>query len=81
MFNLNVDIHLFQKENDNIENFCKFTQGTLIVEGGFQSTQRYYRIFLFLYFLLSCYMFRSYDHLHAEIYLPEITLLDSWLLC
>jgi hypothetical protein len=33
--------------------------------GGFSSTQRYYRRF---YYLFKCYMFRSYDHLHADIF-------------
>jgi hypothetical protein len=28
-------------------------------------------------YLLNCYMFRSYDHLHVEIYLVEITLLAN----
>jgi hypothetical protein len=27
------------------------------------------------YYLFNCYMFRSYDHLQAEIYMPEITIL------
>jgi hypothetical protein len=42
--------------------------------GFFPSTQCYYRSFYY-YCSLNCYMFRSYDHLHAEIYLLEITLL------
>jgi hypothetical protein len=29
------------------------------------------------YYLFNCYMFRSYDHLQAEIYLLEITLLTT----
>jgi hypothetical protein len=29
------------------------------------------------YYLFDCYMFRSYDHLQAEIYLLEITLLTT----
>jgi hypothetical protein len=45
-----------------------YTQG----EGGFPSTQRYYRRFL-----LFIYKFRSYDHLQAEIYLLELTLLTT----
>jgi hypothetical protein len=45
-----------------------------MVRRGFPSTQRHYRRFYYL-FLLNCYMFRSYDHLQAEIYLLELTLL------
>jgi hypothetical protein len=33
-----------------------------------------------VYYSLNCYMFRSYDNLHAEIYLLEITLLTTDLL-
>jgi hypothetical protein len=29
------------------------------------------------YYLFNCYMFRSYDHLHADIYLLELTLLTT----
>jgi hypothetical protein len=29
------------------------------------------------YYLFNCYMFRSYDHLQAEIYLLELTLLTT----
>jgi hypothetical protein len=31
----------------------------------------------FYYLLLNCYTFRSYDHLQAEIYFLEITLLTT----
>jgi hypothetical protein len=41
------------------------------------STQSYYRRFFYYLFLLNCYMFRSYDHLQAEIHLLEITLLTT----
>jgi hypothetical protein len=43
--------------------------------GGFiPSMQRYYRSFFFIiYYYLNCYMFRSYVHLQAEIYLLEFT--------
>jgi hypothetical protein len=36
-------------------------------EDVFPPTQRYYRRVLLYLFLLNCYMFRSYDHLQAEI--------------
>jgi hypothetical protein len=29
------------------------------------------------YYLFNCYMFRSYDHLQADIYLLELTLLAT----
>jgi hypothetical protein len=29
------------------------------------------------YYLFDCYMFRSYDHLQAEVYLLELTLLTT----
>jgi hypothetical protein len=40
----------------------------------FPSTQRNFRRFFFYYlYYLNCYMFRSYDHLQAEIYLLGFT--------
>jgi hypothetical protein len=41
------------------------------------SMQRYYRRLFTIYYYLNCYMFRSYDHLQAEIYLPGFTLLTT----
>jgi hypothetical protein len=47
-------------------------------KGGFiPSTQRYYRRFFTIYYYLSCYMFRSYDHLQEEIYLLGFTRLET----
>jgi hypothetical protein len=33
----------------------------------------------YYYYSLNCYMFRPYDHLHVEIYLLEITLINIFL--
>jgi hypothetical protein len=49
------------------------------VKGFFSSTQRYYNRFYY-YYSRNCYMFRSYDHLQAEIYLLEFTLFFIYIL-
>jgi hypothetical protein len=41
------------------------------------STQRYYRRFFTIYYYLNCYMFRSYDHRQAKIYLLGFTRLTT----